>query len=151
MREKATLKNLKIEDVQAHTNSSARVGDVGCLSAEELGEVERIVKIVEDFCNSINKELEPGKWIDEGRVLEVAFEEVEWLRNVYDELDDYAKDVLFLWESWLDGSEGGEALYRSLRTGLYYYITGTLHTGRDFLKLEVKQLNREELEKLIGG
>jgi hypothetical protein len=144
------LKNPKAEDVQG-AMTSAHSPNEGWVSAEELKKVERIIKVVEDFCNSINKELEPGKWIDEGKILEAAFEEVGWLRNVYEELDDYAKDVLFLWESWLDGSEGGEALYRSVKTGLYYYITGTLHTSRDFLKLEVKQLNPEELKKLVSG
>jgi hypothetical protein len=47
----------KIEDVQAHTNSSARVGNEGCVSAEEWGlEVQRkIVKWAEDLDLSPNK------------------------------------------------------------------------------------------------
>ena len=123
-------------------------------------EIEKVKKIVEEIQEIFNSPKKPESAYDEHEfikalmnsigILEVTAKMLSEKFNI--SFEDADMDFLYwvyYWETFADGAEGGLFLGFSPKTGLYYYITGTIYSKTHYYSLKLHVLDEEKMKKWI--
>ena len=128
-------------------------------------EIEKVKKIVEEIQEIFNSKKQKANF-----EIKTAYDEYEFIKSIFAligieevtakmlsekfniSFEDADMDFLYWahhWETFVDGAEGGLFLGYSPKTGLYYYITGTIYSSTHYYSLKLYILGEEKMKKWI--
>ena len=126
------------------------------LLEEEKTMVEKMVQEIQEVFNSKKPESAYDEYefikalMNSIGILEVTAELISEKFGI--DIVDADMDFLYwvyYWETFVDGAEGGLFLGYSPKTGLYYYITGTIYSSTHYYSLKLHVLTEEKMKKWI--